>query len=200
MFIVGGISKFSYFCNSSIDNLNNAETFCWTDSEIALCWITGLRKERDRWVENRVTKIRSSRSVESWHHVPGSVNPADIATRPITPRDLNNNSSWFDGPRFLRFSMDSWPITKIDGNSANSANPVAEPESVITVTLSHDVIQDIIPVSNFSNIHRLVSIVAYCFRFKDNLLVRIKGRSPKAGDLSLLEIENAELYFLKNDQ
>ena len=33
-------------------------THCWTDSEVALCWIKGNRKLWKPWVESRVVNIR----------------------------------------------------------------------------------------------------------------------------------------------
>ena len=53
----------------------------WSDSEVALYWIRGLRKEWKQWVENRVTKIRSLFGTECWRFIPGAVNAADLATR-----------------------------------------------------------------------------------------------------------------------
>ena len=48
----------------------------WSDSEIALYWIRGLRKEWKQWVEKTVTKIGSLVGTECWRFVPGEINPA----------------------------------------------------------------------------------------------------------------------------
>ena len=32
--------------------------FCWTDSEVAVCWIKGKRKSWTFWIENRVLTVR----------------------------------------------------------------------------------------------------------------------------------------------
>ena len=34
------------------------DIFCWTDSEVALCWINGKEKSWEPWIENRVVAIR----------------------------------------------------------------------------------------------------------------------------------------------
>ena len=44
-------------------------------------------------------KIRNA-SIK-WNHVPGIQNPADVATREISPDDMKNESLWYTGPCFL---------------------------------------------------------------------------------------------------
>jgi len=52
----------------------------WTDSSTTLAWI----KREDSWnrfVDNRVKENRELTDTNSWLHVPGSMNPADIPSR-----------------------------------------------------------------------------------------------------------------------
>ena len=60
-------------------NLN--DIFCWSDSEVALCWIRGKERSWEPWVENRVVAIRKVVERERWNFVKGELNPADIPTR-----------------------------------------------------------------------------------------------------------------------
>ena len=53
----------------------------WSDSEIALYLIRGLRKKWKQWAVNRVTKIRSLTGTECWCLASGEANRADLATR-----------------------------------------------------------------------------------------------------------------------
>ena len=57
------------------------DIFCWSDSEVALCWIRGKKKSWEPWVENRVVAIRKVVERERWNFVKGELNPADIPTR-----------------------------------------------------------------------------------------------------------------------
>ena len=50
-------------------NIEIQRVICWTDSEVALYWIKGLRREWKTWVEHRVCKIRDNVAAEAWHHV-----------------------------------------------------------------------------------------------------------------------------------
>ena len=61
------------------------EVFCWSDSQIALWWIKQVQKSWKIRVENRVEKIRSNVQIDSWRCIRTDQNPADIATRRVTP-------------------------------------------------------------------------------------------------------------------
>ena len=116
---------------------NEAAVKCWTDSEIALCRITGIRKQRTSWVESRVKKIRNYILPVNWRHVPGAVNPADVDTRNVTCRDLLYDSRWFTGPQFLFYPTDDWPLRKIDVDTAvelKSAIPKTITSVSVTIT------------------------------------------------------------------
>lgn len=76
------------------------DVFCWTDSEVALCWLKGNLKCWRPWVENRVVKVRKIVKKERWNHVSGKLNPADIATR-LKAFDSVLEKPWFCGPEFL---------------------------------------------------------------------------------------------------
>ena len=42
------------------------DIYCWSDSQIALCWIKQIQKSWKTWAENRVEKIRSSVPIDCW--------------------------------------------------------------------------------------------------------------------------------------
>ena len=51
-------------------------------------------------MENRARKIREKGNSSSWRHIPGELNPADIAARECRPKVLPQ--LWFHGPEFLK--------------------------------------------------------------------------------------------------
>ena len=79
----------------------------WTDSKISFYWITQKYKVWKPWVENRVNRISEVETV--WKHGPGSVNPADIATREINFMNTSIKDEWFNGSQFLHSSESEWP-------------------------------------------------------------------------------------------
>ena len=94
---------------------------CWSDAEIALYWLKNVKKEWKPWVENRVNEIRDRVSCEMWRHVPGELNPADLATREGCIKELMC-SHWFTGPEFLLRHEQFWPIQKdFSGTQPNLA-------------------------------------------------------------------------------
>ena len=86
-----------------------------------------MHKQWNTWVENPVVKIRNLHSPRDWYHVPGSLNPADVATRSISAKDLNCDSVWFVGPKVLYSRREHWPRANINDNSVN-----LELESTVT--------------------------------------------------------------------
>ena len=60
------------------------------------------------WVENRVVSIRNIIDKDSWYHISGVNNPADIPTRVCRIDDFGR---WFDGPQFLYRNIE---ISKFD--------------------------------------------------------------------------------------
>lgn len=53
---------------------------CWSDSQVALCWLKGKSKSWKPWVENRVVSIRKVVDCDDWAYISGKDNPADIPT------------------------------------------------------------------------------------------------------------------------
>jgi len=74
---------------------------CWSDSEVALCWIRGIDKEWKLSVQNRVKEIRSLLPVESWRYCPTDSNPADVPSRGTNSSQLAENTLWVMGPEWL---------------------------------------------------------------------------------------------------
>ncbi|KFM69359.1 hypothetical protein X975_25440, partial [Stegodyphus mimosarum] len=101
-------------------NFTEVPNTCWTDSSTTLFWI----KNEDNWgtfVKNRIKKIRSITSVDSWTHIPGSHNPADLPTRGCSPKFLLT-LKWLEGPKWLRQSEDNWPKSRIQTNTEEVYN------------------------------------------------------------------------------
>ena len=72
--------------------------FAWTDSTITLAWI---KNHPSRWktsVANRVATIQKSVPAENLNHVPTESNPADCASRGMSPRKLQSHHLWWQGP------------------------------------------------------------------------------------------------------
>ncbi|XP_011157571.1 uncharacterized protein LOC105194386 [Solenopsis invicta] len=88
----------------------NIAIHCWTDSTIVLEW---LKKHPSTWatfVANRVSKIQTELPSATWHHVPTNSNPADIASRGVTPAEFASCRLWWSGPDWLEQALSLWPM------------------------------------------------------------------------------------------
>ena len=85
------------------------EVHAWTDSLMAVYWITGLSYKWKTWVANCVAEIQriSEKSEITWHHCPGTENPADLASRGTDVQTLLK-SAWLTGPEWVK-SPENWP-------------------------------------------------------------------------------------------
>ena len=86
----------------------------WTDSAVSYIYFiyTWINNHPSRWkdfVHNRVCFIQESIPLAKWNFIPGKENPADCATRGLTPGQLFQHSVWWNVPVWLHLSPYSWP-------------------------------------------------------------------------------------------
>ncbi|XP_068215815.1 uncharacterized protein [Palaemon carinicauda] len=118
-------------------------------------------------------------------------NNADLTTRKCNPRELDTESVWQKGPEFLYQDSSEWPVKQ---------STVSDLPDVVfaRVALNEGEINSssqVIDIQRFSNMKRLLSVMA-------RIISAIKKKSFKAisCDPSTEEIQQAELYFIKNAQ
>ena len=93
----------SAICASAISHELRFKPSCitlYTDSQIVLGYLRNKQRRFSKYIERRVQAILNHSDVEQWKYVGTGENPADIATRPHTPKQLLS-SIWFSGPSFL---------------------------------------------------------------------------------------------------
>ena len=141
-----------------------SETVCWTDSLVVLWWIKRVDKNWKVWVENRVGKIRENVDSSSWRHIPGELNPVDIATHECRSKVLPQ--LWFHDPEFLKSQNEKWPVLE--------AVPAIPPEAgieklrtkltanALSMAKSNDFsIGKIIDCKRFCNLKKLLTMSAF---------------------------------------
>ena len=81
----------------------------WSDSLTVLKYISNESKHFHRYVANRTAFIREHTDPQSWQHVPGSLNPSDVASRGCSMREFLQNREWLEGSEFLWKAESEWP-------------------------------------------------------------------------------------------
>ena len=117
------LSKLTYSVKKALGNLVT-EVRYFTDSTIALCWVSNTTKKLRMFTYNRVAEIR--RCIE-WtvgdisqelplYHIDGDHNVADMLTKPheLTPDDLGPLSRWQKGDPWMNLPFTQMPITKYE--------------------------------------------------------------------------------------
>ncbi|XP_014366619.2 uncharacterized protein LOC106717302 [Papilio machaon] len=89
-----------------LTNFEHMQAIQLPHSTIVLAW---LRKTPNTWkpfVGNRTTEILNVTNSSQWHHIKSADNPADCASRGISPDELMQSKLWWEGPAFLRESVE----------------------------------------------------------------------------------------------
>ncbi|XP_075150784.1 uncharacterized protein LOC142224892 [Haematobia irritans] len=104
--------------------LESYSVYCWTDSTIVLSWLSKPPCFWTAFVANRVSKITEIIPPCKWHHVESEMNPADLASRGLSPQDLCDNQLWWHGQPFLRSATQIWPKFEAVDNIDVERKPV----------------------------------------------------------------------------
>ena len=168
--------------------------FC--DSHIVLSWIRNQAREFKPFLSARVAEIQSKSEPNQWRHISGELNVADDVSRGIPAKQLT--ARWLHGPEFLKLPEEEWPkesscyVSKeVDQSERRKTQPVFQISRL----------PEVIPCKKFSDWRKLIRVTAYVIRFVYMILGkrRIK-ENVKGTPLSPQELEDAELYWIKESQ
>ncbi|CAG9135063.1 unnamed protein product [Plutella xylostella] len=95
------LAKLMNKCQMALTDLQ-LETYCWTDSQVVLAWLQGDKTRWDRYVANRSILITNLVPASKWSYVNTKENPADCATRGLSPKQLVEEKIWWNGPQWLK--------------------------------------------------------------------------------------------------
>lgn len=169
------------------------EVHAWSDSTIALAWISGDPSRQKTFVSNRTAEIQSILPSEHWHHVDGSENPADLISRGISLTNLIQNKIWWEGPDWLsRFAEGKQLKSQLLCLTENDEKLVKlEQKSnhrvFINISEESHVVESLL--KNHSSLSKIERIVAWIIRFKCN--TRMNRNERNYGHISVNEIRHA---------
>lgn len=157
-------------------DLGAISTIFWTDSTIVLHWIRKDSGTLKLFVSHRVSNIKAGSSSDSWRHVPGSDNPADLLSRGLSCQQLRDAHHWWNGPLWLPQIETAWPVTK--AIKLSPCEVVADGKETRPKFVGHvreipqlDMAVNGVSISKrVSDIIRLSRITAFAHRFITNAL------------------------------
>lgn len=175
-------------------DLEHAKTYLWSDSSVALTWIKGHPSRWKEFVQNRVQKIIDNKRAAEWRHISGSYNPADCASRGLSPEQLASHPLWWTGPPWLTSSPDEWPISPVELSNSEAAS---EERPTLVTSMPVQVEEENELLSRYSSLSKLLRISAISRRICDGFMGRPVPESP---GITPKEIDNARTYWLKHTQ
>ena len=164
-------------------------TFMWSDSITVINYICSENSRFQRFVSNRVSYIRNLTTPDQWRHVPGNLNPADVASRGCNASAFVFDKDWKMGPDFLWKSCDQWP--------KNPNNFEISPENLELKRSDYTKINMVISIKEstidkilnyFSCWIKVKQTVGYFLRLKNGL----KSQNWRSGFLSIIELRRSE--------
>ncbi|XP_068756491.1 uncharacterized protein [Montipora capricornis] len=149
----------------------------WTDSNIVLGYIANETRRFHIFVANRVQQIQEHSCPDQWRQVDTKSNPADHASRGLTPQGLST-LNWITGPAFLwkdevhwseTVSEESIKLSEDDPEVKTSASPVTTTDKQFPSLASR--------LEYFSDFHRAKKAVVLCPFYIRKLRERIESRT-----------------------
>ncbi len=140
-------------------------------------------------IENRLREIRLHIGTVLFKYIKTKENPADLATRGVSVRDLNDKKDWWHGPKWLCKPQEEWPewiisdVTKTDEPKEQPTVPFHEmstlsacregpegPGNYLSERMS----------GRYSSLRKLLRVTAMCRKF-------LRKRIKPQGDGSLTQ-------------
>ena len=184
-------AKVAPLLKEELDILNLLVTF-WTDSTIVLGYLANETKRFRTYVANRVTIINDYSNKQQWRHVPSDDNPADLASRGLSPKCNEKVEMWFNGPSFLWKEEGEWPENVAASIDDDDEEIKPTTQIVINkVTVSEEYVDIITSLeSRISSWYKLVRVLAQVIRFiqvSRALAQKRKNAIPNQHIASILE-------------
>jgi len=176
------------------------KTVFWTDSSIVLQYINNDHKRFHTFVANRIAVIREASEPYQWRHIPSACNPADDASRGLNAQDLVSQCRWWNGPRFLSESENSWPQSQFSCSLPDDDPEVKKdkPNVISCVTASGENTTAVDKLFSYrSDWSKLKKDVAWLRRYMMYLKQKC-GMSCifESGHMTVIELDSAETVIL----
>ena len=156
--------KFFKFFSTAIIPIKISDILLFCDSSISLCWVkskitrVGKIERKSVLVNNKLSKILEAAKTHSLRlrHLAGKQNPADAATRPISPT-LLKKSNYHSGPSLEDLRDNSEEIYVHSSDTDNLSVLCAQTE-VISVS-------PVMDFNKYSSFHKIIRVLNFVLKF-----------------------------------
>ncbi|XP_070524570.1 uncharacterized protein [Cardiocondyla obscurior] len=179
-----------------LDFLKPVPVIAWSDSQVVLVWIKQHPSRWKQFVANRVSTIQTELPNARWQYVPTKSNPADLATRGMSPKELSESNLWWHGPFWLSQSPNQWPRQE---KNTNSLEEHAQVNLVHRTPLDTGNDKDNF-INRFFNLNRTVQVVAWCLRYVTNYRRRKQREQKEMSFITVSELSKARIALIKLTQ
>ena len=143
---------------------------------------------------------------ESWNHCKSEDNPADIASRGVSPKRFQE-STWLDGPDCLKEKQsqdeigeksfeESLPSECLNEMRVRDRKDCEVQEAILFASVDDPVID----CQRQSKFNKLLRVTAYVFTFISILKARVRFKEKVDPALSTEDFSQAEMYWIRNIQ
>lgn len=119
--------------NTYLNRCTISRVCAFSDSMVVLNWIHSSPHRWKTFVANRVTKIHSLLDPSCWLHVNGEENPADCASRGLSPKSFLKHALWLSGPPWISLDETEWPGQPVIKNNLNIVSSEEKPVSLAVI-------------------------------------------------------------------
>lgn len=168
------------------------EIVAWSDSQVALSWLSTPHNQFKVFVSNHVYQVHQLLPHCSWNYIRSAENPADCASRGMMPSELLHHQLYWTGPAVLYQSSTQW--------LTSTPTPTVSVEHLPELKLSSLAVT-VEPVHNewfcrFSSYTRMVRVTAIMSRF----IGRCRGQRYPHAFITSSELQDALLKIVKVSQ
>lgn len=166
--------------------------YAWTDSTVVLAWLSSHPSRWSTFVGNRVSTILSFLENSHWAHVQTDQNPADIASRGLTALELSSCTLWTQGPSWLAHRF-------IEFKKPTSIATSMEMRQIKAHFVSDNIQEDTV-WSKFSDLQKMVRVIAYCKRVSKWKRTNVKRYEQFLTTDELDEAVNICIKYVQNKE
>ncbi|KAJ8973698.1 hypothetical protein NQ317_000750 [Molorchus minor] len=186
----------SYTVQTYSKYINFSGIYAYSDSQVTLAWLSSSPHRWKSFVANRASHVQKTIPKAIWLYIPSAENPADCASRGLTPQKLLEHTLWWNGPPWLVLARDEWPKSLQNVTVTDNSDVLQEEKhTVLSVSVEQDNILAL--MEQFSSLPKIQRIVSYCKRIAYNYLNPL---NPRIGIISPVELQESLFFLIKKVQ